>query len=230
MGLPPAARSALAAGQSAGVIPELHVEGAVAPPLTPNEQLRWLRLAARAFQRADWKLQAGQVLLGLGPECWGQAKKLLRSSGDQAAVAAMFEEVARQELGLGTRRRSEQGGFGGSGDGRSGTTAGAGSWEDAADAAAAGEVAGGKAVGGLMPFGMAGGSFLSASRLLREAFNQYAAAHKFEECWRMLQSYEGLRPLLPRKGVDDIILVRGGEARGVKISSMVVPIPVVCCQ
>jgi hypothetical protein len=206
-GMPTAARAALAAAVRAGVIPELHVEGAVAPPLTPNEQLRWLRLAARAFQRADWKLQAGQVLLGLGPESWGQAKKLLKSSGDQAAVAAMFEEVARQELGLGARRTSDQGSTVATAAGS--TTAG--TWEDAADGAASTPSAVGEAGrlgGGLMPFGNAGGSFLSASRLLREAFSQYAAAHEYEECWRMLQSYEGLRPLLPRKGVDDIILVR----------------------
>lgn len=172
-----------AAAQRAGVpVPQQEVENAVQPPLTPKEQMSWLRLAANAFKAAGRVLEAGKLLLGFGPDIedgryWQVAKKLLTSlSNENAAVAAVFEDAARQELGLGRSSRSS------------------GSGETGPAAAAEG----------------VHGSFLSASRLLREALALYKQAGMWGDCWRLLNEYEGLRPLLKQKAVDEITLVSMG--------------------
>jgi hypothetical protein len=44
------------------------VGGAVAPPVTPQEQTMWLRLTVNAFRQAGWQLEAGRLLLSFGPD------------------------------------------------------------------------------------------------------------------------------------------------------------------
>lgn len=168
-------------------VPMQEVEDAVKPPPTPTEQKTWLRLAANAFRAGGRSLEAGRLLLGFGPDIedgryWQAAKKLLRSvSHETTEVAAVFEDAARQELGLG---RSSQ-------DGTSGG-------EQEPDAAVGSTVEGAEGLHG---------SFLSASRLLREALAIYQQAGMWDGCWRLLNEYEGLRPLLKPKTVDEITLV-----------------------
>lgn len=58
-----------ATAERAGLpVPSSAVEGVVAPPVTPAEQLMWLRLAANAFRQAGWQLEVGRLLLAFGPD------------------------------------------------------------------------------------------------------------------------------------------------------------------
>jgi hypothetical protein len=62
--------AAIAAAAKRANLPEAShdVEGAVAPPVTPQEQTMWLRLTVNAFRQAGWQLEAGQLLLSFGPD------------------------------------------------------------------------------------------------------------------------------------------------------------------
>lgn len=58
-----------AAAERAGLpVPSQEVEGAVAPPVTPAEQARWLEMAAKALMQTGNLLEAARVLLGFGPD------------------------------------------------------------------------------------------------------------------------------------------------------------------
>lgn len=170
------------------------VAGAIAPPIKPDEARRWLQLSANAFKAAGWTLEAGRLLLSMGPDLdagryWALARRLLHSVQDKASVALVYEHAARQELGLQARISS------------SGEAAGA----DAGDQGDADDGAGAKAV---VPKGL-GGSFMTTSKLLLEALRLYLRSGWYGDCTRMLEAYEGLKPLLKRKEVDEITLVRG---------------------
>lgn len=71
-----------AAAQRAGLpAARQDVEGAVAPPVTPQEQGMWLRLTVNAFEQAGWQLEAGRLLLSFGPDYedgrWGAGLRFL---------------------------------------------------------------------------------------------------------------------------------------------------------
>lgn len=175
-------------------VPQEPVPGAVAPPMKPKEAVHWIRLAANAFKTAGWKLEAGWLLLGMGPDAgegsfWRQARKWLHECPDKAAVAAVYEQAARQELWL---------------EDSSGDKEDAGTAMLEAGTEAEAEAEGGGAV---VPKGF-GGGFLSASRLLHDALKLQLQEKRFDECRRLLAEYEGLQPLLRRKEVDEITLVR----------------------
>lgn len=209
------AAAVTAAAERCGVpVPQQPVESPVAPPLTPLEQLAWLKLAANAFKAAGWVLEAGQLLLGLGPELDGGkwlavARKLLKSAADKSAVALMYEQAARQELGLG---RISHPGAKASTDKR-------GTVDDAANAGADDasqteqtepaddQAAAAKAYAMAVGLGGMHGSFLTASKLLREALVMYQADNKWADCWRLVNEYEGLRQTLKKEQCDNITLV-----------------------
>lgn len=121
---------------------------------------------------------------------WSLAKKLLKDYAEQAersehklancaAVAAVFEYAARQEMGLGSTSSTDS------------------STPDGSAAVGAAV----PAVSGLH------GSFLAAGRLLREALDMYKKAGRWSECWRLLRDYTGLKPLLKTQEIDGITLV-----------------------
>lgn len=91
----------------------------------------------------------------------------------------MLEGAARQEMGLPTRT----------------TTTNADKPSSTAAAAAA------------VPAGLHG-SFMAASKLLREALDAHKQGGRWGECWRLLSDYPGLRPLLREAECDTITLVR----------------------
>jgi hypothetical protein len=166
------------------------VPGAIAPPMRPDEARRWLHLAANAFKAAGWALEAGQLLLSMGPERDGgryydAAKRLLHAVADKAAVAQVYERAGLQQMGLSS---------GGSAGAAQGGTA-AESWDAATPAAGSGS-----------------SGFLSASKLLHDALRLYVTAGCVDDAWRLLQQHEGLTRLLRDKEVDDIALV-GRHAR-----------------
>jgi len=175
-------------------VPQEPVPGAVAPPMKSKEAVHWIRLAANAFKTAGWKLEAGRLLLGMGPDAgegsfWRQARKWLQECPDKAAVAAVYEQAARQELRLEDSSGDKEG--------------------DGAAMLEAGTEAEADGVGAVVPKGF-GGGFLSASRLLHDAFKLQLRLNHFDECRRLLAEYEGLQPLLRRKEVDEITLVGTG--------------------
>lgn len=195
----PATAAILAAAEACGLsVPEEPVPGAVAPPIKPQEVTHWLKLAARAYKEAGWRLQAGQLLLGMGADAdggdhWRTARQILRFAEDKAEVARIYEQAARQELQP-TSSRSAQG-------------LGPDSTQGAdAEAAVLAEAA-----GSAVPKGLLGGSFLSASRLLHDAYRLWLALGRFDECRRLLQQYEGLKPLLKGRELDELTVVGVGR-------------------
>lgn len=192
----------LTAAERCGLsVPEEPVSGAVAPPIKPPEQSQWLKLAAHSLKLAGWRLQAGQLLLGLGPDAdggnfWRAARKILREADDKAEVAKIYEQAARQELQLTTA--------GGTSHGGSSADAPGSSTQGDKDAAGAMLV---EAAGAAVPKGLLGGSFLSASRLLHDAYKLHLALGRYGECRRLLMQYEGLKPLLKPREVDEFTLV-----------------------
>lgn len=187
-----------AAAERCGLsVPLEPVQGAVAPPIKPSDALTWLNLASVALRAAGWGLEAARLLLGMGPDAdggsfWNKARRMLHSWPDKAAVAGVYEQAVRQELGLGQRSSSRNTGA-------------------AADADAAGdELEKDGAGAAVLPKGFAGG-FLNASRLLQEAFRLYKQSKVYAECTRLLAEYEGLRPLLRHREVDEVTLVSGEE-------------------
>jgi len=192
-------------------VPQQRVEGHVAPPLAPMEQLAWLKLAANAFKAAGWILEAGQLLLGLGPELDGGkwlaiARKLLKSASDKSAVAHMYEQAARQELGLG---RMAHPGAKTSSDARSAGEGASASQPVQHNLADDDQNAAAKATAAAVGLGGMHGSFLTASKLLREALSVYQADKKWADCWRLVSGYEGLRQTLKKEQCDTIALVGG---------------------
>lgn len=120
---------------------------------------------------------------------WNTAKRLLKmhaerggdradSAATLAAIATVLENTARQEMGLGM--------------------------VSSADAAKQGS--GNEVAKPAIPAGLHG-SFVAASRLLKEALEMNKKAGRWSECWRMLSDYEGLKPLLKDKEVDEYTLV-----------------------
>eukprot|EP00775_Hariotina_reticulata_P001454 gene1454-1796_t len=208
-----AAASVRSIGSRSYAADQQPVESPVAPPLTPLEQLAWLKLAANAFKAAGWVLEAGQLLLGLGPELDGGkwlavARKLLKSAANKSGVALMYEQAARQELGLG--RISHPG--------AKASTNSRGAVDDAANAGAHDasqaeqtepaddQAAAAKAYAMAVGLGGMHGSFLTASKLLREALAMYQADEKWADCWRLVNEYEGLRQTLKKEQCDNITL------------------------
>jgi len=174
-----------AAAERCGLaVPLNAVPGAVAAPITSEEAMKWLSLAARAFDAAGCKIEAGRLLLGMGPAAGGGnflrlARKLLLDGCrvDEAArvlVAGMFEEAAQREL-------SQEGSH------------------SARDPVHGSSSAGQPAeAGGAVP----------ASRLLHDAFQLHLKSKQYDECKRLLQQYPYLQRALPPKSRDDVELVR----------------------
>lgn len=166
------------------LIEPLDVPGAVAPPLTPAEQTSWLKLAAQVLQKAGWPLEAGRVLLVMGPEHVPAARRVL-STVPKAEAARLYEQMVRAEL-LGAA----------AGDNR--TTSGSSS----TDASNTNAVPGGN----IAPLQLQG-SFMAAAAALKEAFCLYRDGGEPAECWRLLQEYQPLRDVLPPDDQDRALLV-----------------------
>jgi hypothetical protein len=165
------------------------VVGAVAPPITSPEALRWLQLSARAFKAAGWKLQAGQLLLGLGDEDGGihrrAARRLLQECEEKREVARIYEAVARQEMGLSA-----------SGD----------------DAGTDAEAAGSGSSRAVVPKGVSAG-FAASSRLLLDAWRIHLSLADYDKCRQLWQQWPGLKSLHKEREIDEFNMVRQAAAR-----------------
>lgn len=174
----------LAAAERSGLsVPQEPVVGAVTPPITSPEAVRWLQLSARAFKAAGWKLQAGQLLLGLGPDADSgsyrrAARRLLQECEEKKEVARIYEAVARQEMGL-------------SASGDAGT-----------DAEAAGPVSS-RAV---VPKGVSAG-FAASSRLLLDAWRIHLSLADYDKCRQLWQQWPGLKSLHKEREIDEFNMV-----------------------
>jgi hypothetical protein len=181
-------------------VPQESVAGAVAPPINDKEAVQWLKLSANALKAAGWKLQAGQLLLTMGPDLdrgsfRRSARRLLMyECEDREAVAKVLEAVARQELGRDSGTDSNV-------EAVPGEAAAADADTDS-DAEADADAAGSPVV----PRGFSQG-FLFASKLLLDAYKIHLAHRKYDKCRRMLQQYEGLESLLDKREVDEVTLV-----------------------
>lgn len=176
----------LAAAERSGLsVPQEPVAGAVAPPITLPEAVRWLQLSARAFKAAGWKLQAGQLLLGLGPNADNgsyrrAAHRLLQECEEKKEVARIYEAVARQEMGL-------------SASGDTGTDA---------------EAVGSGSSLAVVPKGVSAG-FAASSRLLLDAWRIHLSLADYDKCRQLWQQWPGLKSLHKEREIDEFNMVRG---------------------
>jgi hypothetical protein len=150
----------------------------VAPPLTPAEQTGWLKLAAQVLQKAGWPLEAGRVLLVMGPEHVPAARRVM-STVPKAEAARLYENMVRAEL-LGSAAADNTTA---SGSGSSSTNSGE-----------------------IRPLQLQG-SFMAAAAALKEAFCLYRDGGEPGECWRLLQEYQPLQDVLPPDDQDRALLV-----------------------